>query len=324
MTANLVPNAPLGPLDPIAAQIAGFFQIDPVWQGLMTRPVAETRAAIKAGTPPGAPRELHHVEDFSVPVAGGDIGLRLYVPAPGPSALVVWAHGGGFALGSIEESDGFARALAIATGCAIALVDYRLAPEHRFPTAVEDLLGATLWVAERQVDLAGAVVPLFLGGDSAGANLATVVTRKLHEAKACSIAGNILAYPCTDNEEAPSLRAFEPPFLKLEEVLWLFDQYLPDRAARSSLDFAPLHATNLALLPPTIIITAEHDIITGQAEAYGSKLQAEGVDVQVTRYAGMIHGFLTLEFFFAGAAGEGMREISEFIKRTQAKTKAVE
>ncbi len=308
------PFVPSGPLDPVAAEIAAYFQADPVWQGLKTRPVAQTRAAIKAATQPGEPRAVEHVADFGVPVDGGDIGLRFYRPVPKPRALIVWAHGGGFTFGSVDETDSFARALALATECAIASVDYRLAPEHKFPTAVDDVMRATRWLADRRAALAGGVVPIVLGGDSAGANLATVATRKLHETKACSIAGNVLAYPSTDNDDAASLRRFEPPFLTIQEISWFFDQYLPDRAARNHPDFAPLRATNLALLPRTFLITAEHDILTEQAEDYGHKLAAAGVEARISRYPGMIHGFLTMDVFFPSAAGAAMREINEFVK----------
>jgi acetyl esterase len=306
-------HMPPGPLDPIAALIADYFKTDPVWQGMLTRPVAETRAAIKAGTPQSLTPAMAHVEDFRVPVACGDIGLRLYRPTPHPPALIIWAHGGGFAFGSIDESDNFARALAAETGCIVASIDYRLAPEHKFPTAVNDVLAATLWIAARTSSLAGREVPLILGGDSAGANLATVVTRKLHAAQSCAIAGNVLAYPSTDGPDAASLRQFEPAFLNFAEMSWFIDQYLPDAAARRHPDFAPHHADDLALLPPSFIITAEHDIITAQAEAYGRKLAAAGVDVRMTRYPGMIHGFLTLDVFFPGAAGQAMRDITLFI-----------
>jgi acetyl esterase len=183
-----------------------------------------------------------------------------------------------YALGSVNEIDNFARALAKESGCAIASVDYRLAPEHKFPAAVDDLLRAALWVAERRAELIGAVVPMLLGGDSAGANLATVVTRKLHERTACAIAGNVLAYPCTDSPDATSLRRFEPPFMGIREVSFFLQHYLPDAQARTHPDFAPMHAPNLKLLPPTFIITAEHDIITEQSEGVRAQARAAGCE----------------------------------------------
>ncbi len=297
----------------MAAQIAAFFQADPNWAQMASRPVAETRAWVRSATPISGAPEMQHVQDFRVSVSGGDIGVRLYRPAAQTPALIIWAHGGGFVLGSVDEIDDFARALAKGSGCAIVSVGYRLAPEHRFPAAVDDLLEATRWVAARVGELAGAEVPVWLGGDSAGANLATVVTRKLHQAGACTIAGNLLAYPCTDSPDAPSLRRFESPFLGVEEVTFFLNQYLPHAVARIDPDFAPLYAANLNVLPPTLIITAEHDIITEQAESYGHKLALHGVLVKIHRHAGMIHGFLTLAAFFGGAAGQAMQQITDFV-----------
>lgn len=315
-------RAKLGPLDPVATQIAEFYKTDPLWQGLRTRPAAETRAAMRAAAPPGEKREVEHVEDFRVHVTHGTIGLRFYRPVAKPHAVIVWAHGGGFTFGSVEESDGFVRALALETGCAIASVDYRLAPEFPFPFPVNDLLSAALWVSDRRVSLTGTTAPLMLGGDSAGANLAIAVTRRLHENRICPVAGNILAYPCTADAEIDSLRDFDPPFLTVKDIEWFYDQYVPKRADRRSADFAPLRAKDFKLMPPSLILTAEHDVITGQAEEYGRKLAAAGVDVRMKTYPGMIHGFLTLEPFFTGPAGAAMREIAAFTVEAAAGAKS--
>ena len=308
---------PTGPLDPVAAQIAAFFAADPGWQALTTLPPAEVRAGIRAATPVTGEPALARVEDFAVPVAGGTIGVRFYAPVAAPPALLVWAHGGGFVLGSIDEIDNFCRALAAASGCAIASVEYRLAPEHRFPTAVEDVEAAVQWVLARRAALAGSAVPVFVGGDSAGANLATVVTRRLHAAGAGSmagpIAGNILAYPATEGPEAESLRRFEAPFLGLREVTHFSNLYCPDPALHRHPDFAPAWAPDLHLLPATLLITADHDVLTEQGEAYADKLAASGVAVTRQRHAGMIHGFLTMDAFLPGAGACAMAQISAFL-----------
>jgi acetyl esterase len=304
---------PTGPLDPIAEQIAAYFGTDPVWQGLRTRPVAETRAAIGAATPMSGQPLLDYVEDFKVPVDAGSIAVRLYRPSERPPALIVWAHGGGFALGSIDEIDNFARKLAKDSGYAVLSVEYRLAPEHRFPAALNDVEAATRWAAERIEQLAGARVPIVLGGDSAGASLATIVTRQLHAAGEVPIAANVLAYPNTDNEQAASLRTFETPFLGAEDVSFFLALYAPDAADRASPDFAPTRAEDLAGLPPTLLITAEHDVLTGQVLEYARKLEAVGVPVRQAHYPGMIHGFVTMDAFFPTAAGEAIREIGDFV-----------
>jgi acetyl esterase len=309
---------PTGPLDPVAEAIAGFFAADPAWQAMTTLPVVETRAAIRAATPVTGQPAMAQIEDFTVAVPGAEIALRLYRPGPNPPAIIAWAHGGGFALGSIDELDNFSRALAARSGCALVSIEYRLAPEHKFPTALNDVLAATRWVAENRRKLVGDV-PLVLGGDSAGANLVTVATRKLHKAGELAIAANVLAYPCTDRPDAQSLRRFEAPFLGRKEVAFFTKQYLRSAADGTDPDFAPLCADDLHLLPPTLVLTAEHDILTEQAETYAQRLQACGVTARASRYAGMIHGFLTMDAFFSGAAGAAMGEISSFVAENAGK-----
>ncbi|MDE8650987.1 alpha/beta hydrolase [Novosphingobium album (ex Liu et al. 2023)] len=300
---------PEGPLDPVAAAVAQAFSAAP----LSAFPIEQTRAGMQAACAPTREPAMDRVEDHGVPVAGGEIAVRLYRPVVRPAALIAWAHGGGFALGSIEELDNFSRLLAAKTGCAVASIEYRLAPGHTFPVAVEDVEAAVLWIAARLGDLVGDAVPLWLGGDSAGGNLATVVTRRLHAAGTARIAGNILTYPCTDTPEAESLRRFDPPFMAAEDVAWFIDMYLPDAAAREHPDFAPIRAADLAGLPPTLVVTAEHDILTEQGEAYAERLRGSGVDVEVERVPGMIHGFLTLDAFLPGAAGRTIDRIGRFI-----------
>lgn len=303
---------PEGPLDPVAAQVAQAFSAAP----LRALPIAQTREAMRAACTPSREPALHSVEDHRVPVGGdAEIALRLYRPVARPPGILVWAHGGGFALGSIEEIDNFARLLAARTGWAVASVEYRLAPEHRFPVPVDDVEAAARWVLAHRAEWFGAEAPVWLGGDSAGGNLATVVTRRLHAAQADQIAGNVLVYPCTDSPDAASLRQFDPPFMAAEDVAWFIDLYLPGASAYADPDFAPLRATDLDVLPPTLLICAEHDILTGQAEAYAARLAASGVPVEVERFAGMIHGFLTLDPFLPGAAAAAIDRIAGFLSR---------
>jgi acetyl esterase len=301
---------PAGPIDPLAAQIAAMFSVMP----LSAIPLNMTRAALAAACAKTGEPAMWRSADYRVPVGGDEtIALRLHHPSEHARAVIVWAHGGGFALGTIDEIDNFARALAARTGCAVASVGYRLAPEHRFPTAIEDVEAAVSWLSAEASQLGLDGLPLWLGGDSAGGNLATVVTRRMHARGQQRIAGNILVYPCTDSPDVKSLRHFTPPFMTATEVAFFIDQYLPDPALRTHPDFAPLHAEGLEVLPPTLVITAEHDIITEQAEAYAARLAALGVPVRIVRQPGMIHGFLTLDAFLPGAASAAIDDMGTFI-----------
>lgn len=305
------PYRPAGPLDPVAAMVAQAFSAAPI----SAYPVEVTRQALRDACVMTGEPEMDSVADWPVPVSGGQtIALRLFMPSPQPPAVILWAHGGGFTLGSNDELDNFARALAARTGCAVASVEYRLAPEHRFPLAVEDVEAACLWLVENREPIGLAGAPVWLGGDSAGGNLATVVTRRLHTIGAAQIAGNVLAYPCTDSPLAPSMHAFEPPFTTAADVQWFLDQYLPGPECYDDPDFAPARATDLHVLPPTLIVTAEHDILTAQAESYAAQLLACGVKASVWRCPGMIHGFLTLDAFLPGAAGEAIGVIADFME----------
>lgn len=304
---------PEGELDPVAAGIAGYFAQFPAWTGLTSRPLAETRAAILAATKLSGEPAMAAVEEHAVPVAGGEIALRLFRPHGEVRALILWAHGGGFCIGSNDEIENFCRLLAHESRCAVASIEYRLAPEHRFPAAVHDVEAAVLWASQRVARLAGGDVPVVVAGDSAGGNLATVVTRRLHATGRARVAANVLVYPCTESPDAPSLRRFVPAFLNAEECGFMIAQYLPDEASGRHPDFAPALAGDLHVLPPTFIISASHDILTEQGDAYAARLRSLGVPVRTSRHQGMIHGFLTLDPFFPGAAGAAIREIADYI-----------
>ncbi len=306
---------PTAPLDPLAEQVALFFAHDPGWLALTETPPALVRAGMRAAAAPTRLPALPRVEDHEIAVAGGTIPLRLYAPVASAPAVLVWAHGGGWTLGCTDEIDGFCRALAAATGCAVVSVDYRLAPEHPFPTAVEDLEAAVLWVADNLGEIASPGAPVFVGGDSAGGNLATVVTRRIHAAGSARITGNVLAYPMVEAPDAESLRRFEPPCLGLREVTYFSGLYAPDPAAHRHPDFVPSLAGDLGVLPPTLIITAGYDILTEQGETYARTLAAQGVEAELWQHPGMIHGYLTLDAFLPGPGAETIAGIAAFVTR---------
>jgi acetyl esterase len=268
-------------------------------------------AAMQAARPRGP--EVLSVEDHLVFCDAGGVPVRLYVPVAKPKALMVYMHGGGWATGSVAGWDPVIRALANATGCAVVSVDYRLAPEHPFPAAVDDVMAVLGWAAGQAESIAGVPVPLVVAGDSAGANLAAAATLLARDAGGPAIGLQVLAYPSVDgNIDAASLGDLTPPSLSRADIAWYYDRYVPDPALRRDPRFSPIDAPDHCGLPRALILTAENDILRGQAEDYGTKLVAAGVPVTLRRYLGTMHGFLN-----AGAAipqsGLAIREIAAWI-----------
>ncbi len=278
-------------------------------------PAHEMRAlhrALLAKQPPGPP--IHHVVDMVCPGPAGEVPLRLYRPSPAPRALVVYCHGGGWTVGSLDGWDTALRRLANRTGCAVLSVDYRLAPEHAFPAALDDALAATRWAAATTRSLAGSEVPLVVAGDSAGANLSTVAARLLRDAGGPGIAAQVLLYPSTEGDvDSVYMHRFEPPALTRAEIAWYYDQYIPERARRRDPRFAPLHADDLKALPPTFVGTVDGDLLCEEGELYARKLQAHGVLVVTRRYLGTFHGFFTADRGLLPHSGQAMDDIAAFL-----------
>lgn len=268
--------------------------------------------AMLARLPPGP--AIHRTWDLEIPSAAGGLAARGYWPNEKPRALIVYFHGGGWTIGSLDGYDGALRRLANTSGCAVLSVDYRLAPEARFPAAVDDALTAVRWAGANLAQLAGAEVPLFVAGDSAGANLSAVVTQTFRDQGGPKLAGQILAYPSTDGDiDSPRLSRFESPFLTRAETSWFFDQYIPDRAQRSDVRFAPLRAKSLANLPPAFVLTAENDILAEEGELYAARLLEAGVEVKQKRYLGTIHGFLTIDRGLLPHSAQAFEDIASFV-----------
>ncbi|HZU16759.1 MAG TPA: alpha/beta hydrolase [Candidatus Dormibacteraeota bacterium] len=235
------------------------------------------------------------VRDLTIPGPGAEIPIRVYRPASGTLPGLVWFHGGGWVIGNLETTDPLCRSLATRAGCLVISVDYRLAPEHRFPAAVEDAYAATRWVAEHGPELGLEAERLAVGGDSAGGNLAAVVAL-LARVKGPRLAYQLLIYPATD------LRGWYPSYeengegylLTERDMRWFESNYLGADADRDDPRVSPLRAPSHAGLPPALVVTAEYDPLRDQGEAYGEKLRAAGVPAEVRRYPGMIHAFLGL------------------------------
>ena len=244
--------------------------------------------------------EMASVTDHVVTGPEGDVPVRVYVPTdePGPRPVLVYFHGGGWVIGSVDTHDGTVRAVAEASGVTVVSVDYRLAPEHPFPVAIDDALAAIRWVAATAAELGVDPSRLAVGGDSAGGNLAAVAALEM----AATGDGpaprfQLLIYPVTDGTMAhPSIdENGEGYFLTKATMDWFWQQYVGD-GDRTGPRLSPNHAPDdvLAAAPPALIITAEYDPLRDEGEAYGGRLAAAGVDVTVSRYDGVIHGFFSL------------------------------
>ena len=239
---------------------------------------------------------MERVEERTIEGPDGQAKLRILVPIQNPRGVMVYYHGGGWVIGSIDEYDTVARKLAERTSCAVVLVEYRLAPEHRYPGAVDDSFAALKWVGNHLTDIAGQEVPLIVAGDSAGGNLAAVMAIRARDRSGPPIALQVLIYPVTDADlDRPSYSNPENDLLLTRDgMIWFWDHYLPESSRRTEPDASPLHTGNLSGLPPAIVLTAEHDVLRDEGEAYAARLQEAKVPTDLQRYAGQMHGFFTL------------------------------
>ncbi|MEQ9145733.1 MAG: alpha/beta hydrolase [Parvibaculaceae bacterium] len=240
------------------------------------------------------------VEDQAIPGPGGDIPVRFYTPvASGGGALpaLVYFHGGGWVIGDLETHDALCRTLANESGCKVMAVDYRLAPEHKCPAAVEDAYAAVSWLERNGASVGVDVNAIGVAGDSAGGNLAAVVCQMAKEKKGPSIHHQLLIYPVTDSAtDTESYQSFgEGFFLEKKTMEWFFDQYAGPDCDRASPALAPLRARDLSGLPPAYVITAGHDVLRSEGAAYAKALEAAGVEVTYVDYGPMIHGFFNLQ-----------------------------
>lgn len=254
-----------------------------------------------------APAPMHAVEDLRVPARdGGEFGARLYLPvAPSlaePLPALVYYHGGGFTVGSVATHDALCRMFAHEAHCAVLSVDYRLAPEHRFPTAVNDADDALAWLHARATGLGLDPARLAVGGDSAGGTLATVCA-VLARARGIALALQLLIYPgvTAHQRTASHARLANGYLLSGETIQWFFSQYLRDASDREDWRFAPLDgmrdAPSFAGVAPAWITTAEYDPLADEGAAYADKLRAAGNAVTLVCYAGMIHEFFKMGGF---------------------------
>jgi acetyl esterase len=251
----------------------------------------------------GPEQPVHRVENRRIPGDGGLIPVRVYYPREASELPgLVFFHGGGFVLGSLDGWDRTCRALANASGCVLISVDYRLAPEHPFPAAADDAFAATQYVAEHAADFGIDPTLLAVGGDSAGGNLAAVVALRARDAGGPALAFQLLVYPLVDftDHDSGSMREYAAGhFLTTEVMDYFADHYLPKSIDRKQPWVSPLHA-NLAGLPPAFVLTAECDPLRDQGEAFATRLKTAGVPTALKRYDGMIHPFFSLSGIIDG------------------------
>lgn len=289
-------------LDP---QIAGMIdKLDGGFPPVETMSGAQARAAIRSRfVAPAEPEPVGEVLDRSVPGPGGDIPIRIYRPDAGDAGgtglpVLVFAHGGGFVFCDLDSHDGLCRAIANGVPTVVVAVDYRLAPEHRWPAAAEDVYTVTSWVAEHAAELGGDPGRIVVGGDSAGGNLAAVTALMARDRGGPALAGQLLLYPVIAADfDTESYRLFGRGYYNPEPALrWYWDQYLPDAAAREHPYASPLHA-DLQGLPPAILVLTGHDPLRDEALAYQRALADAGVPTTQCTYEGAVHGFMTMPMF---------------------------
>ena len=270
-----------------------------------TLPVDAARAQAKARYPVNdPPRPVGAVRDIMLP--GGDHAIRARVYNPkgsGPFPLLMFFHGSGFVLLDLDTHDAICRELCIGAGCTVVSVDYRLAPEDRFPAAPDDCLAATRWVAGHAAELDGDATRIAVAGDSAGGCLCAVTALRIRDEGGPRLCGQLLFYPVVDYPEplTSTHQAFAEGYgLTLDVLRWYWGHYLRDPSHANDPRAAPLRSASFAGLPPALVQTAEYDVLRDEGERYVKVLRDAGVDAQVTRCMGMNHGFLK----YVGVIGE--------------------
>jgi len=260
---------------------------------------------------PVTPPEVYRVEDRSIAGPNGAIPIRIYTSQGRvPKPVLVYFHGGGWVLGSLETHDILCRSLTNGAGCILVSVDYRLAPEHKFPAAPEDCYAATKWVAANATSFGGDAGRLAVGGDSAGGNLAAAVALMARDRGGPKLSFQLLFYPAISAaNDTPSQKEFTEDGLILSkpDMDWFWGHYLNASADRENPYACPNKAKSLAGLPPALVQTTSHDPLRDEGEAYAEQMRKAGVKVTLTRYDGVTHGFVS----FADALDQGKKGIKE-------------
>jgi acetyl esterase len=270
-------------------------------------PIEEVRASFRALWSPsitGAPVEVASVENRTLDA----VRVRVYTPeADGPVPIMMYFHGGGYVKGGLNESDAFCRRLARTTGNVVVSVDYRLAPEHPYPAALDDAYHCSLWAYENAGTLGGTRDSFGVCGESAGGNLAAVICLLARSGAEIEISRQILLQPVVDfTLSYPSIGMPAPECLvPREDLAWYYEEYY--EGDTRNIRVSPIFADDLSGLPPALIITAEHDTLRDEGKAYADRLESSGVPTTYSCYSGMVHGFLQM----AGLVDQAQAAIDE-------------
>src|ERR1700674_3313119 len=266
----------------------------------------EARIALMA-----SPADIAGVREQTIDGPGGPLRIRIYTPhGTAPFPLLVFFHGSGFVVCSLDTHDGMCRNLCAGTGCVVVSVDYRLAPEAKFPAAPDDCLAATRWAVANAAALGDDPRRMFVAGDSAGGNLAAVTALRIRDEGGPRLLGQLLIYPVTDYYEpgTPSMiENAEGYGLTRAGMIWFWDHYLAHPSHGDHPHASPFRATDLSGLPPALVVTAEYDPLRDEGEYYAGRLRQAGVPTELKRWDGMNHGF----FFWPGVVDRASDAMDE-------------
>ena len=278
----------------------------PAWHTLTPEAARALYLSLRPGAQGPMPDDVA-VTDRSIAGPGGALPLRLYRPkaaVPGEALpALVYAHGGGWVFGNLDSHDVLCAQLALQAGIAVVAIDYRLAPDARFPGAFDDVVAGLKWVAANGPTVGIDPARLAIGGDSAGGNLAAAVALWARDNNGPKLKLQLLAYPVTDAvARTDSYRKFDDGYgLNAATMEWFFDHYVPQKDERADYRVSPMRAKNLGGLPPALVITAGYDPLRDEGRAYAWRLQQEGTLADLVEFGGMLHGFLSSPMLLHGA-----------------------
>lgn len=305
------------PLDP---QLVAMFAGQPEWGPVRNFPLDQLRQAVRSSStqlPPPAVT-LASVSDRALPGPAGEIPVRIYTPVgSSPFPVIVYFHGGGFVVGDLDTQDMIARALSAGAESIVVSVDYRLAPEHKFPAAFEDGWAATQWAAAHAADLGGDPERIGVAGDSAGGVIASACALLAREAGAPQLSAVLNWYGPGIHpipEEGSAVEFANGPLLRMDDVHFFWEMFIKGEADYEDVRASPMKAASHEGLPPTFIASAECDPIRDAVEAYAPVLEKAGVEVEMKRYPGMVHGFVSWLGFLPGAQA-AMADACVFAKK---------